>query len=106
MEIESKTGVAVEPWLTPSPSYPSAVRFGTPNQRWATIMNTHYFSMRTREALLVVFVRTRPYKKQADREPCKETSDMYSVLTMAVFEDSRGLELDVDDGELGRHSGG
>lgn len=31
---------------------------------------------------------------------------MYSVLTMAVFEDSRGLELDVDDGELGRHSGG
>ena len=65
VEIESEAGVAeIEvsvsslSYSRPNPSLCSDIALLT---RPIRNEDTHYFSMRTREALLVVLVRTRPY---------------------------------------------
>ena len=58
--------------------------------------------MRTREALLAVLVRTRPWKR---RQSHLRYASIGSVLTMVAVEDVEGLELDVDGGgEVHRQS--
>jgi len=46
-------------------------------------IRAHYFSMRTREALLVVLVRTRPYRRRRSAA-CYCEKDWH-LLTMLVF---------------------
>jgi len=75
VEVEGKAGIAGGTYEHRLTGQIDAVR-------------AHYFSMRTREALFVVLVRTRPYRRRGSAA-CYGEKDWYLLTMLVMMRDRR-----------------